>query len=355
MPRRQRRRYYNPWGQGGYEFDKWLLNLAPAEGQNAYEAQNAYNEYARNSEIANAQNYAGEAGWQSNTQASEAGQQNSFQNVLSPAWEAERENAQAAINESSLQQGTTPLAKWMRLIDAGLYNSYKDQYYNIPFKRNNYNCIIVHMDGNGAYVKTPVDVFPNRLATTYIIVTNKTFPPNWNGEHGSGGGTSIFATNEINATISVPFVGNVPGNNASVITGATFITANMRTTATANMLGKLLTIYSEDNPTVILTPNTTLLGPNTIVTNPPSPFVGGPANILMAARSTIINNGLIAAGVQQRFITTAATLYGSPTENLTVSVFCSTNPQDLNSIDLPATILPILPNSGYPKPPTSRP
>jgi hypothetical protein len=103
MPRK--RRYYNPWGQGGYEFDKWLLNLAPAEGQNAYEAQNAYNEYARNSEIANAQNYAGEAGYQGGWQGNnEAEQQNAFQNMLSPAWEAERDNAQAAIEQAGQRE-----------------------------------------------------------------------------------------------------------------------------------------------------------------------------------------------------------------------------------------------------------
>jgi hypothetical protein len=94
MPRRQRRRYYNPWGQGGYEFDKWLLNLAPAEGQNAYEAQDAYNAYARS-----------EAGMQGGAQNnSEAGLQSAFQNMLSPEWEAERDNAQAAIEEAGQRQ-----------------------------------------------------------------------------------------------------------------------------------------------------------------------------------------------------------------------------------------------------------
>ena len=94
MPRRQRRRYYNPWGQGGYEFDKWLYNLAPAEGQNAYQAQEAYNAYARS-----------EAGMQGGAQNyGEAGLQNAFQNMLSPAWEAERDNAQAAIEQGWQQQ-----------------------------------------------------------------------------------------------------------------------------------------------------------------------------------------------------------------------------------------------------------
>lgn len=93
MPRKKR--YYNPWGQGGYEFDKWLLNLAPAEGQNAYQAQEAYNAYAKNSETGmqgSAQNYG------------EAGLQNTFQNMLSPEWEAERDNAQAAIKQGWQQQ-----------------------------------------------------------------------------------------------------------------------------------------------------------------------------------------------------------------------------------------------------------
>ncbi len=93
MPRKKR--YYNPWGQGGYEFDKWLLNLAPAEGQNAYQAQEAYNAYAKNSETGmqgNAQNYG------------EAGLQSTFQNMLSTAWQAERDNAQAAIEQAGQRE-----------------------------------------------------------------------------------------------------------------------------------------------------------------------------------------------------------------------------------------------------------
>jgi hypothetical protein len=93
MPRKKR--YYNPWGQGGYEFDKWLYNLAPAEGQNAYQAQEAYNAYTKNSET----------GMQGNAQNnSEAGLQNTFQNMLSPEWEAEHDNAQAAIEQGWQQQ-----------------------------------------------------------------------------------------------------------------------------------------------------------------------------------------------------------------------------------------------------------
>jgi hypothetical protein len=140
MPRRQRRRYYNPWGQGRYEFDKWLLNLAPAEGQNAFEAQNAYNEYARNSEIANAQNYAGETREQGNMQGDENNLQNAFQNILSPTWQNEHENAQAAINEALHSYSAYEIQN--ALGSKRVFEINKNTFDNRPWVKNNSNKII---------------------------------------------------------------------------------------------------------------------------------------------------------------------------------------------------------------------
>lgn len=343
MPRK--RRYYNPWGQGGYEFDKWLYNLAPAEGQNAYQAQEAYNAYAKNSESGmqgNAQNYG------------EAGLQSTFQNMLSTAWEAERDNAQAAINEASLQQGATPLAKWMRKIDGALYSKYITYYYNILLKRNNYNCIIIHRDSSGNFVQTPVDFVSGRLATTYIVVSDKFYSSDWDGQHGAASNSSFIISDEINTIINFPFFRNsdVAGPNANVTTNGT--TVNVPTTNIFKSISNIL--IATPSLTITISANTALQTAETLVSNDPTtPFTNRAAHFLIDARYVALRSSLTTNGVPSEKIISGPAGYNKGNNRTTITLEYSQDTKGLNDVGLSPTNLVKLPKSGYSEAPKTRP
>jgi hypothetical protein len=352
MPRRQRRRYYNPWGQGRYEFDKWLLNLAPAEGQNAFEAQNAYNEYARNSEIANAQNYAGEAGYQGGWQGNnEAEQQNAFQNILSPTWQAERDNAQAAIEQAGQREAQglngprgrptppmTPLSAALDKIATVLYKEFYWNYWNSVNRRRNNNFIIIHPNQTGQWVRTVVDFNPANLQTEYYIVTSKLVVNDWDNQKGTD--VKPQSVRKIVVTSAV-FVYPFDSNN-NTFTGPNMALANNNTNRIVSLLAA--------NPTLTVIIQGATTEQAMINVSGGSPYSGGPFFVLVNDRATALKTMLTTAGVNPNNISLGTPIYNASSTATTITLVDSVG----DSYGLTPLQLATFPNSGYVLP-TKRP
>jgi hypothetical protein len=334
-----RKRYYNPWGLGSYEFDKWLYNLAPAEGQNAYQAQEAYNAYAKSEA-------ALQGGAQNNAEL-----QNALQNMLSPTWQAERDNAQAAINEQAWQQqaqgGPTgrpeppksPLSIALDKISTLLYKDYYWDYYNSINRKINNNFIVIHLNSLGQWVRTIVEFNPLNAQTEYYIVTSKLYVNDWDGQKGS----NLPMQQKVRkfTVTNVVFVYPFDANDIT-FTGPNLVTANNNTMSIVSLL--------KANPSLRILIQGSTNQQAMFNVGGVSSYSGGPFFNLVNDRATTLKTILTTAGVNSDNISLGIPIYGATTTATTINLIDTIGDSD----QFTQLQLATFPNSGYVLP-TKRP
>lgn len=196
---------------------------------------------------------------------------------------------------------------------------------------------------------------PNNIATTYFIVTKKTYESDYDGVHGVNEPNRIFYCDDINMTLIIPFTGVTMGNLSSMVNINSLLNVNVQTTNVLNNLIQLLNNFEQNNIVIQIRSDCGYPNANSIVNGPAgNPLIGQTAMSLAVLRMEIIQNTLSRSGVPLNSFINQGIQYNSQ-DAIVINIFANSNPSELNDWGLAPAILPILQNSGYTPPPIGRP